>query len=200
MAGSAIHINYDLLLQVINGDELAFREVYDLFKGKIFAYAYKHTKSKEQSAEVVQDVFIKLWQARAGINIGSPLEGYIMRITQNHLFNLMRDTARDVKKRSILFEYVQHIQENPEVDLFAKELHKTWQKAIEQLPPQKKIIYKLNKEQSLSYADIANRLNLSPLTVKKHMTEATRQIRDFMRMHSDLSYLIIAAYISGSCS
>lgn len=185
-------------MQVIQGNEFAFREVYDIFKGKIFAYAYKHTKSKDVATEVVQDVFVKLWQAKGSIDIAYNLEPYIMRITQNHVLNLMRDTARDEQKRLRIFEYVQYIQDNPEANLFAKELHKTWQEAIEQLPPQKKIIYKLNKEQSLSYSDIALQLNISPLTVKKHMSEAAKQIRDFMRLHGDLSYLIIVSGIAGS--
>lgn len=192
---ATFHIEEELINRMVQGDELAFRKVYDYYKGKIFAYAFKHTKTKESATEVVQDVFVKLWMARTGIDTGNNFEAYLIRIAQNHIFNLMRDAARDKEKQSKVFQYIKHIQDNPEEELLAKELNKAYQEAIQQLPPQKKIIYRLKKEQALSYSDIALQLNISPLTAKKHMAEAVKQIREYIRLHDGINALVMAYYL-----
>lgn len=182
----------ELLSRFAGGDETAFRTLYAKFQGKIFAFALKHTKSSLVAKEVLQTVFIKLWDKRSQVKAENNFEGYIIRITHNHILNLLRDTARDKQKLQRAYQLMQEMRDNPETDLITKELAQTYRQAIESLPQQKKIIYRLREEQALSYAAIAEQLHISPLTVKKHMAEASRMIRAYIMQHGELGTILVA--------
>ncbi len=77
--------------------------------------------------------------------------------------------------------------------IFEKELSKVYQDAIDQLSPQKKLIYNLSRKEHLSYEEIAERLDLSKNTVKNHMVEAGRLIRSYVTKHGSMVCFIIAA-------
>ena len=200
MSTTLFYNEKELLGQMIKGDESAFRRIYEHYQAKIFSYAYRLTKSKDTAQEVVQTIFIKLWQKKGSIDLVNNFEGYVMKITRNHILNLIRDTARDQQKRDKVFHYLQTIRNNPEEELFAKELTKVYHEAIEQLPPQRKTVYRLRQEKALSHAEIAQQLRISPLTVKKHMVEAVKFIRHYVSTHGDLSYLVMAIYLHDQLS
>lgn len=180
-----------LLQKVSAGDEQAFRTLYAHYQGKIFAFALKFTKSNDLAREALQGVFIKLWESRGNIKPDANFEGYLIRIAHNYILNLLRATARDRQKLERAYEFMQKMHDNPETALIAKELSSTYRQAINALPPQKKIIFQM-KEEALSHAAIAEKLHISPLTVKKHLLEASRFIRNYMIQHGDIGVLIIA--------
>lgn len=93
-----LHNEKELLTRFGQGDELAFRSLYVRFQGKIFAFALKHTKSDQIAREVLQTVFIKLWEKRAQVRPDDNFEGYLVRITHNHILNMLRDAGRDRAK------------------------------------------------------------------------------------------------------
>jgi RNA polymerase sigma-70 factor (ECF subfamily) len=180
-----------LLIQMVDGDAGAFRAIYEQYQDKVFAYAWRFTKSRHTAVEVVQHVFIKLWEKRAGIDPKDHFEGYVMRMTQNHLLNLLRDTARDQVKKEQLYHNMQRLHHEPEEYLLEKELTNVYNNAIEALPPQKKIIYHLRNKEGLSHAAIAEQLQISPLTVKKHMVEAVKLIRQYVSSHHEITCIVI---------
>jgi RNA polymerase sigma-70 factor (ECF subfamily) len=174
------------------GNTDAFRVIYEQLQGKVFAYALRFTKSREPALDVVQRVFIKIWEKRAGIDPQGNFEGYLMRTTQHLLLNLLRDTARDQAKKEQLYQDMQRLRHEPEEYVLEKELSGIYYKAIEALPPQKKTIYRLRNESGLSYAEIAEQLGISPLTVKKHMTEAVKLIREYVQTHHEIGFILVA--------
>ena len=185
---------------MVEGDAAAFRVIYERYQGKVFAYALQFTKSKHIALEAVQQVFIRIWEKKTLINPQEPFEGYLMRTTQNHLLNLLRDTARYQEKIEQLFEQIQRIRYEPEEYVLEKELADTYQKAIEALPPQKKLIYRLRQEEGLSHAEIGERLQISPLTAKKHMAEAVKMIRDYVQDHHELGFLVLTGTLCWTTS
>lgn len=188
-------IDSKLLAQIQKGDEAAFRQLYRLFQGKLFAYAWKLTKSRETAGEVVQFVFIKIWEKRAAINPEDNFEGYIMRIAQHYVFNLLRDVSRENERRTLLWNRIEQIRSNPAEDLYAKELTQIYREAIESLPDQQKRVYRLREQDFLSYTAIAEQLNISPLTVKKHMVEAVKRIRAHVKQFHQLDLSMILFWL-----
>lgn len=181
------------------GNEQAFRAIYEQYQDKVFAYAWRFTKSRHTAVEVVQQVFIKLWEKRASIDPDDHFEGYVMRMTQNHLLNLLRDTARDQQKMQRLYENMTRLHRQPEDYLLEKELAGIHQKAVDGLPPQQKLVYNLRNQHGLNNDAIAAQLNISPLTVKKHLAQAVKQIRQYVAAHHNITFVIIAGslhYIS----
>jgi RNA polymerase sigma-70 factor (ECF subfamily) len=180
-----------LIAPMTEGNTEAFRVIYEQLQGKVFAYALRFTKSREPALDMVQRVFIKIWEKRAAIDPQGNFEGYLMRTTQHLLLNLLRDTARDQAKKEQLYQEMQRLHREPEEYVLEKELSGIYYKAIEALSPQKKTIYGLRNESGLSYAEIAEQLGISPLTVKKHMAEAVKLIREYVQTHHEIGFILV---------
>ena len=179
-------------MQIINGDADAFAEIYDLYKDRIFAFAFTLTKSKEIAEEATQEVFVKLWEKRDQINSAYPLTPYIKKITYNYIISFFRKVKLDRQLQQNLFSNMEALRNTNEDELLQKELNKLYQQAIEQLPPQKRTAYILSREQHLSYEEIALQMGISKNTVRNHMTEAIHFIRTYITTHTDLACLILA--------
>jgi RNA polymerase sigma-70 factor (family 1) len=186
---------YQLLQELIAGDAEAFKEIYELYQDKIFAFAYKLTKSRDNSEDIVQEVFIKLWQKREQIKLELNFGAYLRKVTQNHVYDFLKKVSKDRDLQEKIKENVQALQNNTEDDLLGKELHKAYNEAIDNLPRQRKLIYQLSRDESLSYDQIAERLNISRHTVHNQMVSAIRSIREYVLRHKGFISLIIAACI-----
>lgn len=183
---------YELIRMLIGGDASAFAELYELYKDKVFAFAFALTKSGETAEEVVQEVFIRLWQKREQIDTGPSFNAYLKKITYNLVIDFFRKTKRDKTLQDKLQEHLEALQQTHPDQLMEKQLQRIYQQAIEQLPAQKKKIYLLSREHELSYEEIARETGLSRNTVRNHMTEAIRQIRAYVINHTDIALLILA--------
>jgi RNA polymerase sigma-70 factor (family 1) len=184
-----------LLLQLIKGDTDAFAEIYDLYKDRIFAFAFTLTKSKEIAEEATQEVFVKLWEKRDQINTEYPLTPYIKKITYNYIISFFRKVKLDKQLQQNLYHNMEALRNSNEDEILQKELNKLYRRAIEELPQQKRTAYLLSREQHLSYEEIALQMGLSKNTVRNHMTEAIQFIRTYITSHADLAGLILAICI-----
>jgi len=184
-----------LLLQIISGDTDAFAEIYDLYKDRIFAFAYTLTKSKEIAEEATQEVFVKLWEKRDQINTDFPLTPYIKKITYNYIISFFRKVKLDKQLQQNLYRNMEALRNSNEDEILQKELNNLYRRAIEELPQQKRTAYLLSREQHLSYEEIALQMGLSKNTVRNHMTEAIQFIRNYITNHADLACLILAICI-----
>lgn len=183
----------ELLIKLRAGDTLAFAEIYNQYRSKIYMYACNLCKSADLAEEIVQEVFIRIWQKREQINTDLNFGAYIKKITLNHVLNHLKKVAREKALQEELFNYITTIRNSTEDNLMEKELLKTYHEAIEQLPPQKKLIYQMSREQDLSHEEIAQELAISKNTVKNHMVEATKFIRNYVNKNGSVICFIIAA-------
>lgn len=185
--------NIDLLVKLRNGDPSAFAEIYNQYRSKILVYACSLCKSTDYAEEIVQEVFIKIWQKREQINTDLHFGAYIKKITLNHVLNYLKKVAREKVLQQELFNYIDVLRNSTEENLFEKELLKTYDDAIGHLPPQKKLIYAMSRTEDLSHEEIAEKLNISKNTVKNHMVEATRFIRNYVSKNDSVICFLIAA-------
>jgi RNA polymerase sigma-70 factor (ECF subfamily) len=183
---------YNLLRQLIAGDAEAFREVYNKYNKKVFSFAYYLTKSRDTAEDMVQEVFIKVWEKRDQIDPQRDFSPYIKTITQNHVYDFLKKAKRDKALQEKIYAGMQAIkQEEPDV-ILERELKRLYAQAIKNLPPQKKIIYNLHRNEGFSYDEIAQQLGLSKNTVRNHLHEANKSVQDYVSGHSDLTVIIIA--------
>lgn len=183
----------ELLNRLRNGDQLAFAQIYNQYRSKMYAYAYSLCKSPETAEEIVQEVFIRLWQKKEQINIELNFSAYIKKITLNHVLNHLKKVAREKSLQEEIFNYIESIRNTTEDNILEKELLKTYDEAIALLPPQKKIIYQLSRNEEMTHDEIAEKLNISKNTVKNHMVEATKFIRSYVNKHGSMVCFIIAS-------
>ncbi|WP_127130872.1 RNA polymerase sigma factor [Pseudoflavitalea rhizosphaerae] len=183
------HASYNeeqLLKRLAAGDEAAFNSIYELYQQPVFAFAFYLTKSRELSEEVVQETFVKVWEKREQFPEHMIILPYIKRITQNLVLDMYRKAGRDQALQQVLYEAVSNLYQQPVDQLQEKELLRIYRDGINRLPPQKRIIYTLHRDHHLSYEQIAERLQLSPNTVRNHMAQAIRSVREHVNKHGAL--------------
>jgi RNA polymerase sigma-70 factor (family 1) len=182
MSQAPIYNINGLLLQVAEGDEMAFRCVFDHFKAPYYSAAFKMTRSADIAGEIVQEVFISLWDKRKNVGAARNPEAYLMRILHNTIYGHFRKVMLEKRMKQNLLELTGETEENPvEELLLAKENRKFLDAVINQLPPQQQLVYRLNKQEGLSREEIAMKLKISPNTVKNHLAAAIEFITAYFK-------------------
>lgn len=187
--------NHELIYRVSKGDADAFSKVYELYKDKVFAFAYTLTKSRETAEEVVQDVFLKLWERREQVRIEYSFAAYVKKVTYHQVIDFFRRAKKDQSLQEKLIRQMKEIRNSGEEFVLGRELDKVYKQAIEQLPPQQKKAFLLSREEDLSYEEIAQRLGISRNTVRNHLADAMKSIRTYVSTNSDMAIVIMAICI-----
>ncbi len=171
----------ELFVLIASSNELAFREVFDLYQGELFTTALKLTKSFDSAQEITQEVFINLWVSRKKLEEVENPGAYIFRILYNAIsLYLRKESNRENIIRSAL-KFATDISNSTTELIDVHESEQIIEKALVQLPAQQKIIYKLSRQQGLSIDEIAAQLNISPHTVKSHLSKALNFIRTYLK-------------------
>lgn len=178
--------NLALLQQVANGNEKAFRLLYDRYRNQVFYVGFKFLKSEAAAEDVLQEVFSKIWINRKKLAKIIDFSKYLNTLTLNYIYNLLRRKAHE---EAFLHEELVKINLNHEeafsyIDL--RELEDLLHKAVKQLSPQQKKVFELSRVQGLKHEEIAKELNISRETVKKHIMEALSNVRSFLAAKGDI--------------
>ncbi len=163
--------------RIYNNEQPAYKELFELFYTKLFRLAFMITKSRELSEEIVSDVFIAIWRKREDVLKIKNLRLYLYVSVKNTSFNYLAQLtkANIVSLEDIDFEPLQPFS-NPEDLLVTKEMNQQLYKAIQSLPPRCRIIFKLVKEDGLSYKEAAELLNLSTGTIDNQLVLAIKKL------------------------
>ncbi len=169
-----------LIEAIRKGDAYAFNEIYSHYFSNVYSFSYKFLKSKELAQECSQLTFIKIWEGRDHLNSDLSFKSYLFTICKNCILKTIEKTARENKfKEKVMLEYRKvTTEENPTDDL-----EQLAQQALEQLPPQRKLIFKLCKIEGHTYQEVALNLGISNGTVRDHMFKAAKTIRRYLAVH-----------------
>jgi RNA polymerase sigma-70 factor (family 1) len=164
------------------GSEYAFTQLFDHHRGRIYRVGLKFLKSSELAEEVVQEVFLKIWLKRTELKQVLNFEAYLFTIARNHIFDGIKDVAEEIAAKKEFAHTISHVSgtDNP---ILEKQYETLLQNAVDQLPPQQKQVFTLSKVEGLSHQVIAEQLQISRLTVKKHMAKALQTIRLRLQHH-----------------
>lgn len=182
-------LQYDettLLARIAEGDEAAFNVIFERYRDKLYHYMLKITKLPEISEEIVMDVFMKLWFGRELLSNIRQLEGFLHKVAYYKAIDFLRVTSRQSRLQEA---YAKRMEKEPEKRadelMIDEEMRQLLYNAIKQLPPKRKLIYKLSREKGLTHDQIAEALHLSRNTVKNNIVSANKSISDFLR-NSDI--------------
>lgn len=180
----------DLLLRVSMDDEESFRCLFARHRDKLFAYILKVTKSREVSEEIVMDVFLKIWQIRTGLARIEDFSSFIFHIARNKALDFLRMAAKDHVLRDLLWEEIEAVSDTrSDGKLLLDELESQIEIVVDGLSPQRQSVFRLHREENLTYDQIAVHLQLSKSTVKNHMLDSLRFIRLHLTANLDLIIL-----------
>jgi RNA polymerase sigma-70 factor (family 1) len=166
------------LQQIAAGDQAAFKLVYGAFYKRLYQFAFAIVKTREAAEEIVEDVFIRIWQKREDLSSVRNLRVYLYTATKNTALNYLSKKARES-----IAEPFDHINigldqsaVTPEQILITGEMFKKIQETVEALPPRCKMIFKLVREDGLKYREIAEILNITVNTIDVQMAIAVKRI------------------------
>lgn len=168
----------ELWLQLANGNEEAFSRIVHHYYPRLLPFAIKITKSKHIAEEIVQDVFLRLWENRVDMQDISLPGAWLFRVAGNLSLNWLKRAALEGRILQQLKPQESGDMVNEYLDF--RQSSEQLKAAVNNLPEQQKKIFKLSKEDGLSNQEIANLLGLSVSTVKNHLTRALQTLRENM--------------------
>jgi RNA polymerase sigma-70 factor (ECF subfamily) len=176
-------LEQDWVVRVGRGDSSALEEMFSAYGPRLCAFAHRWTRSRETAEEIVQDVFLAIWRNRAEWRLGAGmLKPYLFRATRNRVTNDLRRVrvAERFAERAVHEDFdgaVSRPSATPDEDMRQAELRRSVHEAVTALPDRCREIFLLNREQGLTYAEIAGLLGVTVKTVEYHMARAFVALR-----------------------
>ena len=159
----------DLSDAISQSDEAAFEAFYFRYYKSLYRFIWSRTQSTDLAREIVQEVFIRLWQNRQNLDSRKSVKAYTYRIGYNLLLNHLRS-------KRIRRKYLDSQRDNsPEENI---ELQTSIQIALQKLPEKIRVVFILNQLEGFKYAEIAEACGISIKTVESRMSKALRILRE----------------------
>ena len=180
------NIDQHLFERIRSGDEGAFRSLFMKYFARLCAFVQTIVRAEEKAQDVVQKVFVKLWEKRRVIMIAKTVLGYLMSSCKNEAFNYLKMEKTRQKYEN---QYAEDYHQAQTYELKAgdgTEISQVVNKAIEQLPDKCRQIYTMSKKEGLSYQEIAAFMKISEKTVENQIGIALRKLREALRPHLTL--------------
>lgn len=178
-----------LVLRLIDGDEAAFCELYATYKNRLIYFAMRFLKSREYAEDIFQDAFTAIWQSRRFINPDASFSSYLYTIMRNRILNQLRDVAHeDQLKESILSQALDYTDDTKQEVLF-NDLKSLVSRALEQLSPRQREVFRLSREAQLTHKEIAEKLGITVNTVQEHISTSLKVVRAYLTKYSGGEYV-----------
>lgn len=193
MQNQSAYTERDLLQQVAAGSGQAFRSLFDQYRNKIYSLGIYLTRSETLAEEMVQDVFLKVWEKREQLADIDYFNAWLRTVAKNICSNYLRNLAIEnlVMKRYSSANQKDH--SSPENELMNKQYEAIVNAAIEQLPPQQQKVFRLSRQSEKKQSEIAQELSISVYTVKEYMKLAQRSVCMYIESHLDITIMLAFA-------
>ena len=165
----------EAILKLKNGSHEAFSFLYQQYWNAMYNFTRLYINSIDDSKEIVQQVFIKLWESRALLKEDENFKGFLFIITRNIVFNSFK---RSFNENSYKISVLRAFSET----IYANELKEYLQLLINALPPRQKEIFLLSREENLSYQEIADKLGISIKTVEHSISKSLKYLKSNVKL------------------
>ncbi len=172
-----MEIESKIIIELKKSNAKALKKLHSIYSKKIFYFIYSYTRSTEITEELVQDVFLKLWNKRKSLKELSSLNNYIYTIAKNLTIDFLR------KKKNAIIIPIDSVEEevvtknSGETKIAFLEKKALIYKAITRLSPRKKEVFKMQRFEKLTYKAISEKLEISVSAVEKNMSSALKELK-----------------------
>lgn len=168
------------LLQLMQGEEAAFTELYNRYWKKLLTRAYMQLRSREEAEELLHDVFVKLWNRRETIQLRHSFHTYIAAVLKYEILQKLADRRKERMKTGTAGHPIPLTDDSTQQRLDFLDLRNQLEASVRQLPNQCQLVFRLSREKGLAEKEIAQKLQLSPKTVQNHLHRALKALKDFL--------------------
>lgn len=166
-----------MIKRLKGGDQQAFDKIYYLYCDKLYAFSIGLLKDPHSAQETVQEVFVKLWEKRDQINLEMNFDNYLITITHNCIKKKFRKRKIERKAKDNLMKAERENVSSHENIFIYNDLFLKASKFIEKLPPRRKQVYIMRRQEGLKIKEIAAILNISKRTVECHLSKALKSLK-----------------------
>jgi len=166
----------ELVEKLRKGNVEAFDAVFKKYGDRLFGFALKYLKSKEEAEELVQDVFLKIWENRGTLKKDTSLKSYLFTISYHDICKFFRKKQLQEKLKEEIGLTTDALV-NPDEQIDYQSTLEQIEKLIEQLPAKQKVIFEKSRKEGKSTREIAREMHLTPGTVDNHISAALKFIR-----------------------
>ncbi len=167
----------ELMYQLGRGDQTAFRTIFLRYYPKVRSFVLGLLQSEDDAEDLTQEIFAKLWIKRASFTEVQNFGVYLFVLSRNAAYNFLK--ARQAQREQLnVIPLEEEDNHSPHEDLVAKDLTLLIDMVVENMPPQRRLIYKLSREAGMSNGEIAEKLQLAKKTVENHLNLALKELRN----------------------
>ena len=179
--------------QIVTINRAKFEEVFNDYYDGLFRYCNMIISSKEETEDIVQNVFLDLWRERDNLAIHTSLQAYLYKAVYFRCMNAIKHEKVKRKYYNEKFNPQELLDTDP---VLIEEVNQKIEEATNSLPDQCRKIFTMSRNEGLKYQEIAHALDLSPKTIENQMGKALRMMREALREYLNLIILIITSYVS----
>lgn len=181
----------ELIQRLSNHDRGAFEQIFKTYYSDLCKFCVKYVRDEQVAEEVVQEVFINIWERRASLTITTSVKSYLFTAIRNRSFNYLKLQLPKEQKKVDL-DGVGFIEEDSkEQQMIMDELKDYVHSAIESLPNKCRIIFNLSRNAGMTYKEIAEELDISVKTVENQIGLALKKLRENLNPIWDKIMLLI---------
>lgn len=167
----------ELLLRLNNGDASAFHQLYDHHKAPLASKILSLLKSDELVQDIMQDLFLKLWEIRSRVDANRPIAPLLYSMARNKVIDIFRKANRDIQLRSYLSSNTLP-SDSADAKIINKEDMVILKQALDALPARQREVFTLHKLEGKSYKEISEMLSISTSAINQHIYRANRALNE----------------------
>ena len=176
MKSESVHNNHTLESRLLNGDHHAFREIFERHWKEVYHYARRRIDSDEDSKELVQNLFLELWEKRDRFEIRN-IESYLKVCVRNKCIDYIRSKAHQKQYFEHFKMFGERISNSTQESMEYLELSAQIDEALRTLPEKSRMIFRMSKMEGYSVNEISDKVNLSNKAVEYHLTKAMKAVK-----------------------
>jgi len=167
----------DLIFHLKRDDHMAFTEIFNRYSQLLYAHAFNKLRIESDARDVVQEMFMKFWDKRSSVELGSNLAGYLFVALRNTIFNLLKSKARVTAYADAFTKANADSGVYTDTLVREKQLSAMIEREIANLPPRMRAVFELRRKENLSNKEVALRLGITESTAADQMKKAIRVLK-----------------------
>lgn len=170
----------ELLISMQEGSLQAFDAIYNIHSLRIYRTLLKMVKNESVAEELLQDIFIKIWDKKGLIDPALPFAAFLFRVTERSVYDYYRKVGREERLKREFSNTFSLMDCNTEETVHYKETLGVLSRAINQLPAQQRQVFTLCKMEGRSYAEVSEMMGISVSTINGHIVKSTKTIKHYL--------------------
>jgi RNA polymerase sigma-70 factor, ECF subfamily len=185
-----------LLVTLQAGDITAFEMIFKTYYQPLCNYAYSFVHDRDEAEEIVQATFLSVWEKKDNLNIHTGVKPYLYAMVRNAALNVLKHEKIKQQHATVELAVAERSAESVTRTVMASELEERIYRALNKLPEQCRLVFKLSRFEELKYAEIAEQLNISVKTVENQMGKALKIMREQLKDYLPLLIVFMNGFLN----